>query len=407
MALNILQISPQVPYPLDHGGRISIHGITKGLFQRGHKINLVSYLNNADKSSAENYLKMICSPHLLNVNTSNRILSAVRNLNSPIPYNISKFITLELESFLKDFLAHQKVDLVHIDYLHLGWAIELIKSYCDVPVVLRQHDLHFKLMKRFYENENNPLIKYFAFLQYKKFLTYEPNLCEKFDKCIMITKADEKELLSLNSKIKTQVISIGVEEKLLEMRPSPKIPFSMFHLGPLDWLPNKDGLQWFLLNIFPIVISRIPEAKLYVYSSGSDKLKIDKSLRKNVILRGYVNNIWEEVKDKELLIVPLRIGSGIRVKIIEMLAAGQLIITTNVGKEGIDAVDGKHLFVSDHPTEFADKIISFFKNDFDKEQLSINAKNLIRDKYTWSKIAEEFEKVYIELISKNYNSRKN
>jgi glycosyltransferase involved in cell wall biosynthesis len=404
MSINILQIAPQVPYPLNHGGRISIHGITKGINEKSHQINLVSYTNNSDNTLAEHYLKDICKPHFLKVDTSNKLNSAIRNLNSNIPYNISKFITNELEVFLKDFLKKHHFDLIHVDYLHMGWTVELLKSLCNIPIVLRQHDLHFRLMQRFYENENNPLIRYFAYLQYKKFLTYEPNLCEKFDSCVMITETDEKELLSLNSNIKTKVISIGVEEKLLEMPIKPKVPYSMFHLGPLDWLPNKDGLQWFLTNIFPSVISRIPEAKLYVYSAGSDKLKIDKSLRDNVILKGYVNDIWEEVKDKELLVVPLRIGSGIRVKIIEMLAAGKLIITTNVGKEGIDAIDGQHLLVADRPSEFADKIISFFKNEYDKEILVKNGRELIRNKYTWSRIAEEFERVYLNLISKNINN---
>ena len=174
-------------------------------------------------------------------------------------------------------------------------------------------------------------------------------------------------------------------------------------MGPLNWLPNRDGLQWFLSKVFPLVLNKIPDTKLFVYSSSSDNLKIDKSLIKNVILVGHVNNIWEETKDKELLIVPLRVGSGIRVKIIEMLAAGQTIITTNVGKEGIDVVDGQHLLIADEPNEFADKIISFFNKEFDRERLSKNAKNLIRAKYTWSKIAEEFENIYSELINKKYN----
>lgn len=401
MNLNILQISPQVPYPLDHGGRISIHGITNGLSKKGHNISLISYSNESDNTLAKNYLKKICNPHILAVDTSNNITSAFKNLSSSVPYNISKFITFDLEQFLRNFVKHQKIDLVHIDYLHMGWTLDIVKSISKVPVVLRQHDLHFRLMQRFYKNENNPLIKYFAYLQYKKFLTYEPDLCEKFDKCIMITKSDEKELLGLNPKIKTQVISIGVEEKLLEMHNNDKIPFSMFHLGPLDWLPNKDGLEWFLAQIFPKVISKIPDAKLYIYSTGGDQLRIDKSLRKNIILEGYVDNIWEEVKDKELLIVPLRIGSGIRVKIIEMLAAGKSIVTTDIGKEGIDAIDGKHLLVSNKPDEFADKIVSFFNNEYDKEKICNNARELIKEKYTWSRIADEFESVYLDLINKN------
>jgi len=147
------------------------------------------------------------------------------------------------------------------------------------------------------------------------------------------------------------------------------------------------------------VISKIPDAKLYIYSAGGGQLKINKSLQKNVILEGYVDNIWNEVKDKELLLVPLRIGSGIRVKIIEMLAAGKSIITTDIGKEGIDAINGKHLLVSNKPDEFADKIISFFKNEFDNEKLCVNARELIREKYTWSRIANQFERVYLDLIN--------
>ena len=200
MNLNILQISPQVPYPLDHGGRISIHGITNGLSKKGHNISLISYSNESDNTLAKNYLKKICNPHILGVDTSNNIISAFKNLSSSVPYNISKFITFDLEQFLRNFVKHQKIDLVHIDYLHMGWTLDIVKSISKVPVVLRQHDLHFRLMQRFYKNENNPLIKYFAYLQYKKFLTYEPDLCEKFDKCIMITKSDEKELLGFKPK---------------------------------------------------------------------------------------------------------------------------------------------------------------------------------------------------------------
>lgn len=399
MRLNILQITPQIPYPLNHGGRISIHGITKSLSNRGHQINLVSYTDLSDNSSSDQHLKNLCNPFFLNVNTSNNVYEALKNLFSPVPYNISKFIKNDLEIFLRDFLRKNKVDIIHIDYLHMGWIIDMIKDLCDIPMVLRQHDLHFRLMQRFYSNEKNYFIKYYAYLQYRKFLTFEPDLCKKFDKCIMITKSDEKELLSLDPSINTEVISIGVEETLLRIPNNTKIPFSMFHLGPLDWLPNKDGLEWFLNEVFPVVLGKIPEAQLYVYSKGSDQIRIDKSLMNNVILKGYVNDIWEEIADKELLLVPLRIGSGIRVKIIEMLASGTSVISTSVGKEGIEAIDEQHLLVADQPNEFASKIVSFFKNEYDKKLMISNARELISNKYTWSKIGEDFEKVYFNLIN--------
>ena len=241
--MRILQISPQVPFPLDSGGRIGIYGIASYLAKRGNSIDFVAYKKNIDFEFANKKLSEFATPHILDVNTDNNLFGAIKNLFSHVPYNISKFNTSQLEIFLRNFFANSDVDLVHIDHLHMGWIVDIVRQLSNAPVVLREHNLELKIMQRFYESQTNPILKKYAKIQYKKFRKYEPYLCEKFDKCIMVSPNDEIELLKLNPKIKTTTISVGVEQKLLNVQKENIIPYSIFHLGSLNWLPNLEGLR--------------------------------------------------------------------------------------------------------------------------------------------------------------------
>ena len=396
--MKILQLSPQVPLPLDNGGRIGIYGILKHVAERGNEIYFAAYQKEYDRKLAESTLQKFCHPFIIDANTENRTFSAFLNLFSKVPYNISKFKTLELEKFLIDFFKKHKIDIVHVDHLHLGWTIDLIKNIADIPVVLREHNLELKIMQRFSEQQKNFFLKQYSELQYKKFVSYEPTLAEKFDKCIMVSEEDEQTLLKMNPNVKTTTIPVGVEKELLIIKKKDVIPYSIFHLGSMSWLPNLDGLKWYLGEIFPRIISFLPKVTLYLYGAGTDKLKIPSSMEKNIVKTGYVKDIWSTINNKQLAIVPLRIGSGIRVKIIEMLATGQNIISTSIGKEGISVSDGNDILIADTADEFVDKTIKYFNNYYDTTKISLEAKNTIAENYTWEKIAERFEIEYKKLL---------
>ncbi|MHB1688825.1 MAG: glycosyltransferase family 4 protein [Ignavibacteriaceae bacterium] len=396
--MKILQISPQVPLPLDDGGRKGIYGITKGLADRGNEIYFVCYSKNTDNTSAEKELSTFCRPYIIDVNTKNNFGGVLLNLFSKVPYNISKFKKFELQRFVEKFLKNEQVDIVHVDHLHLGWIVDVIRNISNVPIVLREHNLEMKIMERFYEKQRNPIIKLYAKLQYKKFIKYEPTLAEKFDRCIMITSKDEQRLKELNPKVKTSMIGAGVDKELLDIKKKNILPYSIFHIGSLEWLPNYDGLMWYLEEIFPTIVAYQPKVKFFIYGIGAEKLRIPASLQNNIIKVGYVKDLWNEILDKQLAVVPLRIGGGIRVKIIEMLGIGQNIISTSIGKEGIDADNKKHLLIADSAKDFINKTIAYFNNEYDSAQFSLNAKQLIKEKYTWEKIAEQFENEYSSLL---------
>lgn len=396
--MRILQISPQIPFPLDDGGRKSIYGTTNYLHKRGHKIDLIAYRKHFDYNISFNALKDICTPHILDIQTDNNLPKAIINLFSPIPYNVSKYIRTELRKFLIQFLKKNEIDIVHVDNAHMGWTIDIIKNIKDVPVVLREHNVEIRIMQRFAENQTNPILKIYSQLQYKNFLKYEPMICGKFDNCIMITEDDEKEILHYNPDIKTTVIPAGIDSQLLEYKSKEIIPFTLFHIGSLSWLPNLDGLNWFLDEVFPDIIKKMPQTKLYIYGRDSENFKINPLLKNNIIIRGYVKDIFSEISDKQLAIVPLRIGSGMRIKIIELMALGKNIISTSVGKEGININDNEHILIADKKEDFINKIIDVFNNKMNMGKMIKSSRDFIRENYTWDNVALQFENKYNELI---------
>lgn len=396
--MRILQISSLVPFPPTDGGRIGIYGITKILALQGNQIDLVCYLKNADLESSLKGLKPICNPYILDVQTENNFWKALLNLFSVVPYNVSKYIRKELSISVKELLSKNKYDIVYVDSLHMGWIADLVQSLTDAPIVLRCHNLEMRIMKRYADVSKNLILKWFAQLQYKKFISYEPYICSKFDKCIMVSDRDKEELIELNPNINAITIPAGIDSTLLQINKKDVLPYSIVHIGHTDWFPNYDSLKWFLEEIFPAVVQKEPRAKLYVYGSGNTyKFPVPDKLKQNVSIIGFVPDIWKELEDKSLAVVPLRIGGGIRLKILEMLAIGQNILTTSIGKEGINVKHGEHLLIADSKEEFINTILSYFNRIYNNEQMSAEGKKFIRNNFTWEIIGGKIEKVFKQL----------
>jgi len=397
--MKILQLNTQIPYPPTDGGKLSVFGITKYLSKRGHEIEFVSYCNKYPGNEVLKGLKKYCNPHFIIANTKNNVLKAAINLFSEIPYNASKYRTNKLKFFLENFLNKQKFDIIHIDHLFLGWTVKTIRKHTDAPIVLRAQNLEMNIMKRFAEAQNNFMIKKFALIQYKKFLKYEPLVCSGFDLCIMISKIDKKELLKFNPEVNVISIPAGVDNTLLEIPKKEVIPYSLVHIGHTDWYPNYDALNWFINEIFADLVREIPTMQLFIYGGGNTyKFPIPSRLKKYIRVIGFVENLWKELQDKALAVVPLRIGSGIRLKILELLSTGTIVITTSIGKEGIDVENAKELLIANSKEEIIKKILDFFQGRYDVVKLRENGRKLIAENYTWSVIAAKFEKVYYELI---------
>lgn len=399
--MKILQILPKIPYPPTDGHKKSMWGLIKNLSDRGHQIDIIAYGKNEDREKYLSQISRYANLFVIDSNIKNSITGAVINLFSAVPYNLSKYQTKEFERFVTEHLTVNKYDIIHVTNAHMGWIINCIRKYCNTPLVLREENLELTIMERYYKNQSILLLKIYAFLQYKKFLKYEPVLCGKFDAALMMSREDEQRLLELNPLVKTKVIPLGIDKELLENKRNSREKYSLVYVGSLDWYPNYDGLKWFLKEIFPLVVKKFNKTKLYLYGGNIPRnFYLPESIKANIIVKGFVNDIWNDANDKSLAVVPLRIGSGIRVKILEMLASGLNVITTRLGKEGIPAEDGRELLIADTNNEFAEKICRFLNEEYDADLLSLNGRELIRNNYIWENIAGKFEQIYMNLNSK-------
>jgi polysaccharide biosynthesis protein PslH len=392
--MNILQIAPQIPYPLVDGGKIGIFNITKYVAAQGHKVDFVAYYNDDKFLSYKDAFAGICTTHFIKHNTKNNIKSLLKNLFSPIPYNFDKYYSRKLRDFLVEFLRKNHVDVVHVDHAHLAWVVDVIRPLTDAKVVLREHNFELKIMRRYYQGQKNLALKLFAYWQYRKMLRYEPYMCSKYDCCVMISSKDEAELLKLSPNAKTTIIPVGVDEELLKTQSSKKELRSLSHIGSLEWVPNRDGLTWFVKEVFPYIIQSVPDIKLYLIGKYTEDYKVPAEFKNNIIPLGFVRNAFDKILETQLTIIPLHVGGGIRVKIFELMAIGQPILSTSVGKEGIEIENGEHIFIEDDAQKFAERVIYCINNQETLQKITGNAKRLVREKYSWVTIAKSFERAY-------------
>ncbi len=395
--MRILQIATMIPYPPTDGGKLSIFGLIKNLSEKGHEIDFICYQKDSDYESSLRSLQKYCYPHILNFKTDNNIWGAIKNLFSPIPYNTSKYISNLMLTYVDELLKKKEFDVIQVNHLHLGWLATYLKRITSVPIIIRPQNFETAIMQRYFGKVGNPILKLFSWLQFRKLLKYEPHIYSQFDLCIMIS-ANDLLLLKKYPFVNAIQIPAGVNEKLLDIERKPIIRHSIAHIGHTDWYPNYDSLNWFITEIFPIVLKKYPDTVLYIYGGGNTKnFQIPINLKNNIQLKGFVDDLWNELSEIEVSVVPLRIGGGIRIKILELLASGNIIVSTTVGKEGISVENEKHLFIADTPTTFAEQIFKIFEG-FDTSSLISNGRKFIRENYIWTKITREFENVYYNLI---------
>jgi glycosyltransferase involved in cell wall biosynthesis len=400
--MNILQIAPRIPYPLDEGGSIGIFNITRQLSERGGQIYFVAVSRNKN-TSPPNELRKICRDVLV-AQTFRRygFRTAVKNLFSPVPINIEKYHSKEILAKIIQFVKDKQIDLIHVDHLHLAYYGLALGKILTVPVALREHNLELKIMERFSESSSSAVYKAFAKLQLEKFIKYEPDICSQVDKCIMITEQDRERLLSMRKDIDAMVIPAGVDTDFFKPNDFVGEENSIVYVGSLDWLPNIDGLKWFIGEVLPVVIKSKPNVKFYIYgknaSHGVDKLDDGK----NVLVKGFIEDVRQVFQKGRVVVVPLLAGSGIRIKILEAMVAGKPVVTTSIGCEGIKNEAEKNIMIADTAQEFADKTLTLLNDENLCRSVGREASLFVSKEYSWHKIGGIFWDTYCRMIG---NSR--
>lgn len=399
--MKILQLCLRVPFPPNDGATIAMYNLAQSLISAGANVKALSFNTKKHFVTKEKISRKYFSDVQLEtvyLDASVNAVDAFLNFFKPEEsYNIKRFYSAKFDEALKNILANQAFDIVQLEGLFLTPYLKTIRSHSKAKVVLRAHNVEYIIWQRLAEAAKNPVKKkYLSFLT-KRLKAYEISLLNSYDAIVALTKEDKSLMQKLGSAMPMHISPIGIDTAQYDIETSEK-EFSLFHLGSMDWLPNIEAVDWFLENVWENLKYQIPEVKLHLAGKSMPQ-RIKNLASKNLFVYDRIDDAKKFMSDKPVMIVPLLSGGGMRVKIIEGLAIGKIIITTSIGAEGIQYTNGANLFIADTPSQFLEQIISCYKNNALQKGISTNAKILAKEKYDNKRIGEELYQFYRSLIN--------
>ncbi|MDX1939763.1 MAG: glycosyltransferase family 4 protein [Saprospiraceae bacterium] len=403
--MKILQLCKKFPYPLKDGESIAVNSLSKSFHELGCEITLLAM------NTSKHYFDLRRLPehfnHYAEIHTTpldNRVkpLDAFFNLFSKNSYHVTRFESAAFRHKLIALLQTQQFDLIQLETLYLAPYIPLIRQYSDAIIAMRAHNVEHEIWERITENTKFLPKKWYLQHLTKKLKHYEIRQFSQYDILLPISERDLAAYRKLGYKGKAVVTPIGINAN--DYKPdyrSFKNELSLGFIGSLDWMPNQEGLKWFLDNVWTELNRRFPALKFHI--AGRNTPDWIKQLRiPNIMVHGEVPNAAAFINNHTMMIVPLFSGSGMRVKILEGMALGRVVLTTSLGLEGIHAQHQKEVVIADTPDDFVNVIARCLENPLLLHQISHRARAFAFQHYDNREIAINLLQTYSQLFEERF-----
>ena len=402
--MKILQLCHKPPLPPIDGGCIAIHNITQGLLDGGQQVKVVAIETPKHPVKIDafpvDYLKKTCFESVY-IDTALSPLEGFRSLFNGKSYHIERFRSKSMVSKLEYILKQESFDIIHLESIYVAPYIDLFRRCSDARIVMRMHNIEHQIWDRLADNESNPVKKMLFRLNRNQLKKMEDSVLRKVDGYMTISTPDYAYFRQTAPEVAGTVIPFGLnlDNYPIEDDYIPSDQPSLCHIGSMNWSPNLEGMGWFLSEVWPLIHEAHPNLRFTVAGHGMPESLLCRK-EQNVTFVGAVPDANEFMLDHDLMIVPLLSGSGVRIKIVEAMALGRVVITTSVGAEGLDVEDGKHLFIADTPEQFLAVIDKCIATPDICTIISENARDFISVNHNNEIITEKLLDFYRQIISK-------
>lgn len=405
--MRILQLCKKFPYPLKDGESIAVTYLSRALVNLGCEVTLLS-MNTSKHHFDVNEIPLEYNHYkeIHTVEVDNRIKphKAFLNLFSSESYHVNRFVSEEFKQCLIALLKNNNYDIVQLETLYLTPYIDVIKENSSALVTMRSHNIEFEIWERIVKNTNFIPKKLYLNHLTKKLKKYELEKLNDYDYLVAISDRDLSKFKKLGYKNGAMSTPIGLQLDNYKKTVKSKGKVSVCFIGALDWIPNFEGLTWFLESVWPIVVDHKPDVNFHIAGRNTPDSLLKLSMN-NVHVHGEIEDAVEFIGSHDIMVVPLFSGSGMRVKILEGMALGRAVISTTLGKEGIGARDGHEIVVADNATEFAHKILNLVEDKVYCNEIGKNAKQFVKNYYDHNNIASQLLEKYEALINSEYATR--
>lgn len=398
--MRILLIANKLPYPAKDGGAIATMNLAKSFALLGHDVTLLAI--NTSKhftdpglipSELTDLIRFISIP----VDTDIKITRLVRNFFfSKWPYNAERFISKDFEQALISLLDKEKFDIIQLEGLYLAPYLDAARSHSGAKVVMRAHNIEHEIWERTVTQQSGIRKIYLRHLACR-IRRMELQYLNHYDAVVPITSRDEDVLRKLGCRLPCHVVPMGINAgDLFPDHSRLEFP-GLFHIGALDWMPNQEGLLWFFENVWGKILQKHPDLKIYLAGRNAPQ-KFTSLPYPNIEFIGEVDDAYQFIRSKAIMIVPILSGSGMRIKIIEGMALGKAIVTTSIGSEGIATSHGENIFIADYPEDFAGNVCTLAENRDLCLEMGNKARKFVTENYDNNAITGSLALFYENLL---------
>ncbi len=402
--MKILQLCLKPPQPAKDGGCIAINNISRGLIDLGTELKILTLSTHKHPFKIDAFDEEFIQQSGVEgvfIDTKVNIVDAFSNLVTSDSYNVSRFFSTDFDILLRRALENDDYDIVHLESVFMTTYIHTIRRFSKAKIVLRSHNLEYMIWERLARQSSNPAKKVYLAHLAKQLKKYEVNVLSGVDGIAAITDEDQHKYEKLGCKKPMITIPFGINlsDYHLSGREYPKTGdnLSLFHLGAMDWKPNLEGVAWFLEEIWNKAHVKFPGMSFHMAGRNMPDWLLENNFDQ-VVNHGEVPSANQFMIDNDIMVVPLLSAGGMRVKIIEGMALGKVVISTRIGAEGINCTDRENILIADNLEDYIRQLDWIQEHPERLEMIGTNARRLVEGYYDNESIMKELYGFYVSLI---------
>lgn len=395
--MKILMITPYLPYPIVSGGQIRTYNLLR-LLSKKHQITLMSFIREEKEREYIPELEKFCRKVVIFKRTAKawHPRNVVKAGITAYPFVVCLYLYRQVKARIKAELEQEKYDLIHAETFYVMPNI----PRTQIPILLVEQVIEYLVYQRFTEMLSGvkSILKPLLYIDVAKIKKWERHYWKRAQGLAAMSEEDKQFILDIEPGLEIDVIANGVDvEHFKKVRKrKTKHPRVLF-IGNFKWLPNKDAAKFLVRKIWPLIKKDFPSAKLWIVGRNPTPDIVALERGRDIVVDGGVEDIRDAYAKSDVLLAPIRNGRGTKYKILEAMATKTPIVGTELAVEGVEIKHRKHALVSEHAEGLAKHTVRILKNKKLGSQLAKEAFELVKDNYSWQKIADELDEVYQRL----------
>ena len=389
--MKILMLTPYLPYPLYSGGQIRTYNLLKNLSHK-HHITLVSFIrDDSEKKYIEELRKFCESVYVFQKRKPWSLKSLVLSAISIYPLVVCLYLRRSVRSQIAKLVENKRFDLIHAETFYVLPNIPKTTT----PTILVEQTIEYLVYKHYTETVTFLPVKILMLFDVLKIRYFEKKYWKDAKRVVAMSEADKKIMEDLVPGINVDLVPNGVDAQFFKINRKKNTgkKKTILFVGQFKWLQNREAVEILLQKIWPLIRKEMPQANLWIVGRSAPE-----SLKKYesdwVKVSSDIKNITDAYSNADVMLAPIYGPGGTRYKILESMASGLPVVTTSIGIEGLNAVDGKNALIGETPEELAHKTIQVLTNPKLSERLAYEGRAFVEKNFNWKTIASHLDRIY-------------